>query len=368
MNLKAQRAAALKAAQDIVKKAQAEGRDLSADEQQTLASKTSEIEDLDRKIKSADLVSRIGALPGTDTGSSSGASTKSAWARDVASRITEVVGDHGVKAITTGGIDIPQVISPAVTTPALKPNRLLELLTTKTLDGNEFEYLRQTVRTNNAAVVADNATKPTSVYTFEEASGRARVIAHLSEPFPIRYLSDHDEVTNILGSQMAEDMYRILESEILAGSGSGEHFTGLDSTSGVQTQAFSTDVLTTLRKARTALVTAAEEPTAWVMNYADLEAIDLLRESGATGAFMAGIDDKIFGNLPRIASSVVPAGTAWLADWRMATVFVRDQGRMDADVSGTLFDKNQIKLRYEGRFGFAVQRPAAFIKVTLTGA
>ena len=41
---------------------------------------------------------------------------------------------------------------------------------------------------------------------------------------------------------------------------------------------------------------------------------------------MAGIDDKIFGNLLRIASSVVPAGTAWLADWRIATVSCATRG------------------------------------------
>ena len=238
MNLKAQRAAALKAAQDIVKKAQAEV---------ATSAPTSSRHWHPRPARSK-----------TSTARSSPPTSSPASAPFPAPNRLLVRGQHQERvarasppaslrwSATTaqghhhGDIDIPQVISPAVTTPALKPNRLLELLTTKTLDGNEFEYLRQTVRTNNAAVVADNATKPTSVYTFEEASGRARVIAHLSEPFPIRYLSDHDEVTNILGSQMAEDMYRILVSEILAGSGSGEHFTGLDSTSGVQTQAFST--------------------------------------------------------------------------------------------------------------------------------
>lgn len=34
-----------------------------------------------------------------------------------------------------------------------------------------------------------------------------------------------------------------------------------------------------------------------------------------------------------------------------------EAGRLDADVSGELFIKNQVKLRYEGRFGFAVLRP-----------
>ena len=103
-----------------------------------------------------------------------------------------------------------------------------------------------------------------------------------------------------------------------------------------------------------------------MLNHADLEAIDLTREDGATGGFMEGIDDKIFGDLPKIGSSVVPAGTAYLGDWNQARLYVREGGRLDADVSGVLFEKNQVKLRYEGRFGFAVLRPYAFVEIDLT--
>jgi len=30
-----------------------------------------------------------------------------------------------------------------------------------------------------------------------------------------------------------------------------------------------------------------------------------------------------------------------------------------------LFEKNQVKLRYEGRYGFAVLRPSAFVEIDL---
>jgi len=157
-----------------------------------------------------------------------------------------------------------------------------------------------------------------------------------------------------------------IEKDALIGDGTGEHFTGLTETVGIQTQAFSTDVLISLRKAHTKLVASSETPTAWVLNWSDLEAIDLTREDGATGGFMAGIDQKIFGNLPTVGSSVIPAGTAYVGDWNQVRLYVREAGRLDADVSGDLFDKNQVKLRYEGRFGFAVLRPNAFAEVDLT--
>ena len=72
------------------------------------------------------------------------------------------------------------------------------------------------------------------------------------------------------------------------------------------------------------------------------------------------------GGLPTVGSSVVPAGTAYLGDWNQSRLYVREAGRLDADVSGVLFEKNQVKLRYEGRFGFAVLRPNAFVEIDLT--
>src|SRR5690348_12308877 len=66
MNLKQQRAAALKAAQDIVAQAKADGRDLTDAEQVEVEAKSAEVADLDKKIeaaaKSADLVARIGSI------------------------------------------------------------------------------------------------------------------------------------------------------------------------------------------------------------------------------------------------------------------------------------------------------------------
>ena len=75
------------------------------------------------------------------------------------------------------------------------------------------------------------------------------MFAHLSEAIPLRYLADHDEIKNVLSSQMAEDLFLAIESDVLIGDGTGEHFTGITETSGVQAQAYSTNVLITLRKA-----------------------------------------------------------------------------------------------------------------------
>lgn len=295
----------------------------------------------------------------------SGGGARPDWAKEVADRVTKTVGEFGLKAITTGGIDLPQPLGINVQMTEA-PHRVLDLLINRApVRGNEFEYLRQTVRTSNAGPVADNALKPTSVYTFEDASDRVRVFAHLTEPVPERIFDDHAEVERIVQSQMLEDLYIALEEDALVGDGTGEHFTGITANPDIQTTVFATDELTTLRKALTQMVTSGERPNAWVFNYADLEAFDLMRENGATGAFLAGIEDKVFGGLPRVGSTVVPTGTAYLADWSQARLFVRQDARLDADRSGDLFDHNQVKLRLEGRYGFAVLKPHAFCAIDL---
>lgn len=293
------------------------------------------------------------------------------WAATVAEKLTRAAGEAGVKAITTGGIDVPSVAAgDGIVRKTAEAARVLDLITDrKDLAGNAFAFLRQTVRTNNAAPVADEDLKPTSVYTVEEVEGRARVFAHLSEPIPQRYFTDSNELEDLLRTQMEEDLMFALEADILNGDNTGEHFQGLVNTAGIRTQAYSSSVLTTLRKGRTTLQTAGETPTAWVLNPTDLETLDLTRAGGSTttdGPFLEGIDEKIFGNLPKVASTAVAAGTAWLGDWNYIRLYVAEAARLDADMSGENFTHNLVTLRYEGRYGLAVRRPAAFVLFDLT--
>ena len=67
---------------------------------------------------------------------------------------------------------------------------LLDVLPVKQHASTEYAYLRQTVRTNNAAVVAEGAAKPTSVYPWT-AWNTLVVVAHLSEGIPRYWLLDN---------------------------------------------------------------------------------------------------------------------------------------------------------------------------------
>lgn len=385
--------AAAKAARELATKA--EGRNFTTTERKTfedLTEKATRLKaDADSQRKLAELAADDGNAPGdpydgrTDRAGRNGKSVPgSPWAREVADRLSKGANGIGVKAILQGEVDVPPVFvgttaeGDIANLPAA-PNSILSLIAADVGDGlptvgegNTYSYLRQVTRDEDVQVVADGATKPTSSYVWEEIEDRHRVIAHLSEPFPLRYLNDFRSLTSVLDDQMRAGVLRELENQLVNGDGEGENFPGIFATTGVTDVAFATDSLTTVRKARTALDVLGEIPTGWVVNPTDAETFDLMREDGATGGFLMDSQaaDNIFGaGTRRVMSLAVPQGTALLGDWRTIEVKVREGAHtLAATQAGDLFDKNQVKLRAEGRFGVKIRRPQAIAVVHLEAA
>lgn len=312
-------------------------------------------------------VRRASSQPGSGVG---------AWAQRAAHAI-QAMGGEG-RALTSGAVDVPNLVE-ATITPLARPKRLIDLLVNrKQLEGNVFDYPRQTVRTNNAAPVPDNALKPTSVFTTTMVEDRARVIAHLSEPAPRRLLDDVEGLGVWLSSELAEGVLDALERQIIRGDGDGENMTGILAIAGTTQVAFATDAPTTLRKALTTMQIAGQTPNAVVLHPTDAEGIDLTRW-GTSGGFLTGgfahdngsgfgTSANIFGGpeIQRVISPSVPAGQAVLGDWEQVRLYVREAVNVQVDMAGELFTHNQFIARGEGRFGVGVLRPSSFAIVDLT--
>ncbi|WP_164202923.1 phage major capsid protein [[Micrococcus luteus] ATCC 49442] len=378
--------AAAQDARTIAEKATTAGRDLTTEEKASYdrhMTKGRDALDEFKRAKSDEeiraqvktLAAEIGE-PVSVSGHGSGRRGRGSWAKAAADRMakTMTAETDGQKSLITGSIGVPAPIETDIVTMSEAPRSLLELIPAKGLNGgygtgNSFSFLRQTVRTNNAAPVPDGALKPTSVYSLAEVEDRVRVIAHLSEPVPERYFADHANLEDFLRTEMEAGLYLALENQVVHGDGTGENLTGLLNTSGIIVQAFVTDALTSIRKAMTSLEVYGITPTALVLNPVDAEALDLLRESGATGQYLLGDPggdgvEKLW-KVPRVPSNAVAAGTALLGDWQQAQVIVREDATLALDRSGENFTKNLVTMRFEGRFGFAVKRPNAFVEVAL---
>lgn len=380
--LLAKAADAAKAARTIAEKAHAENRPLSTSERAQFDAKFREATETkaaaDRAKTDESVMTQandLARLIGMPHGA--GGSAGSHWAKDSAERIFKAMpGPDGQKALVSGTVGVANVIDPEVVRIGTVPTAILDLMekipdTSPGMGGNTFSYLRETVRTNNAAPVADGALKPTSVFTAAEVEDRYRVIAHLSEPTPIRYFTDYSLLEDFLRAEMEYGLELALEAQVVSGAGTGENFTGLLNTSGTLSVAAVTgDLIATLRKAITQLqVNGTPGPTAFVLNPTDAEKLDLVREGASTGQYLLGgpgsKTDQTLWSIPRVASTAVTAGTAILGDWNYAKLIVREGANVALDFSGDNFTKNLATMRVEGRYGLAIKRPAAFAKITL---
>ncbi len=363
--------------------ARVEARDdthLTAGETEKIKIMTAEIADLDAQIRYEEgELKRSGRLDPEMariiTATAVAESRGDDWAQRAADALRRLGGNEERSYVASGSVDVPRLIDPAVTAKA-RPGRLIDLLVNRNqLQSNAFEYFRQTVRTNNADTVADLGTKPTSVFTVVPISDRARVIAHLSEPVPIRLFQDATDVVDWLRAEMVEGVLDAVEAQVISGGGTGEDLTGILTIAGTTAVAFATDVPTTLRKAVTALQVKGEKPNAWVLNPADAESIDLMKEATGgvgflnDGGYTNGLagSNNVFGDgMARVVSNSVPAGTAVLADWSRVRLEVREDVRLDVDTSGDNFAINAATFRAETRVGLAHLRPSAFAVVDLT--
>lgn len=316
------------------------------------------------------------------------------WATKAAERMTtarEPLG--GAKAMVAVGVEVPTPITDPVPMP-LERHTILNLVKVRTVagssldggaGGNTFGYTVQTTRDTNADAVPDGTLKPTSVYSWTEKVDRFRTIAHLSEPQPNRLLADRPTLTKFLQDEMARGLLDAVEAQILAGTGTiaatepvtptaaTEQLPGILNTSGILTQAYDTDLLTTLSAAYDTITMTDEEPTAWVMHPLDYRQLKNMRESGTTGPLMfksgRSSIEQILGELPIIASTLITQGVALLGDFRQVELVMRDSGKLESTQGDqALFDYNLTKFRAELRAGLAVLRPAAFIEVDLTAA
>lgn len=327
-----------------------------------------------------------GGVPATGNFKSGVAASWATEAGELLKSTAEARGGSGQntplsKALIGVSVVVPSILTETVVKPS-KPVNVLELIPRENQTGsatgdvgNAFSYLVEGVSTAAAKSVPDGATKPTSTLTFDEKDDKFRVFATLSEALPERYLDDYAGLVRILQTRLGEWVIDAVEAAVVNGdlttnvAQSKDEFTGILKSSGIQTVAAVTgDLLTTLSNARLALTNANEVPTAWVLNPVDLQKLELMRESGTTGAFMfrsgrSQLEDVL--GAPIVTSTKLTAGTALVGDFQQTRLLVRQDTTLAIDGSGSRFTTNQVAFRVEGRYGLQVLRPLAFAKVTL---
>lgn len=266
-----------------------------------------------------------------------------------------------------------------------RPLRLRDVVSSLTTGSDTVEYVRMTGQTNNAAAVPEstatadpgtmttaNGVKPESALTWAKVTTPVRTIAHWI-PLTKRALSDAAQVRTIIDAFLRYGLEEELEDQMISGDNTGENLEGLSNVSGVQAQAWDTNLLTTTRKARTKVrLVGRSTPNAYLLNPADLEAIDLLQDNEARyyfgGPSGLGSAGTLWG-LPVIETEAVPAGTGYVGDFKKAALWDREQASITvSDSHGNFFIRNMVAILAEMRVAFGVIQPNAFVEIDLTAA
>jgi len=317
------------------------------------------------------------------------AAKASAWSVHLVKQIKARDRALGSKSILGSTMELPTpVLAPVPLQDT--PTNILEIIPTVQMSvdsrttsfggGNTFTVPVQKTRENRATSVPDRGLKPTSGYSWGETSGRLRVIAHLSEDIPERFLEDYGQLVSLLQAEMFSGLLKALEEDVLNGPVDGvapagtDPFTGILNTSGIRTVVpeAGDDVLRVLSNGVDTLTDAGDTPTAWLMHPRDLRETLLLRENGTIGPLLFNTGrtalEQYTGGAKIITSNRIARGTALVGNFQQCTLFVRNGATMRVDRSGDRFEHNLVKFLVEGRYGFVVQRPASFVKVTLPQA
>lgn len=301
---------------------------------------------------------------------------RSSWGEAVVQANSE--GYRGYKALlTTGSVPVTIPLNPDPVRSPVRPRFLRELIPSTGNETGSYSYLQQTTRTNNAAPVAEGALKPTSIYTMERIDDTVRTIAHLSEPIPRQQLDDAPLLRQFVDNELRLGLFLALDDQLLNGNGTAPNLRGLNNVSGIQTVTTGADALTRVRTAITRLQQEDLEPDALVVSPGDWAKI----ESTAMAQYAANpnmtpldaMSRRVFG-VTVLVTNAVANGTGWLGAFRDGSFLViREEARVDWTEAGysagppisSDFEKNEIRFRAEMRAGFAVTRPAGFVKITI---
>jgi HK97 family phage major capsid protein len=257
-----------------------------------------------------------------------------------------------------------------------RPLAMRDIVTQGTTGSDTIEYVRVLSETNNAAPVAEataaggsSGVKPESGLAFQKVTETVKTIAHWI-PATKRALSDAGQIRTIIDNFLMAGLEQKLEDEMVTGDGTGEHLTGIFNVSGVQTQAFDTNLLKTARVARRKVRTVGRAiPNAYLMHPIDWEAYDLLQDNEARyyfGGPMRMGTPTLWG-LPVVECEAVTQGTAFVGDFRQFVLWDREQASIQvSDSHADFFIRNLVAFLAEMRAAFGCFRPSAIVKIALS--
>jgi HK97 family phage major capsid protein len=393
MDLKAMRAAAFKSANDINELAKSEARDLTTEEEASVAAFITEIESLDAKIeagvKSAATAARLSGLSakGDDM-----IQTKSA------PKAAKSLGEHAARELDVEGFKSGKVARSASTeyTKAAGDTTLVgnttvvdvdrnpvgatrerltvaDLLGAGQVSGNAITYFVELARQGDINAVAEGNLKAKVTYTYDEVTEKLSKIAGLTDVSD-EMLEDLPFITSMINGNLVADLLLAEEQQLLNGDGTGANVKGLTKRSGVLTEASASkadNVDAIFRGDTKVSIATGRQVTGRIMHPVDYEALRLAKNANddyyGGGPFATGPAVRDVWGVPTVVTTAIAQGTVLSGAFNTATVLRK--GGVKVDISRDNrdnFETNKATFRAEERLGLMVPKPGALVLVTLS--
>lgn len=382
MNLKTQYDAAVKAATTIFKTAEAEGRELTADEQTEFDAKTTEATDLKGRIETAvkngSFMTDFAKAPGADATEAKSGENVALKTLVGAIRSKATSEAVSVKAATTVHTTVESIETSAPeAAPSIKAN-VRSLFTVEPSNSNKVSYWVSLPKEGSAGPTKEGEVKnplhfPKTKVLEEmgKITGYIKVTDELEDDEPLLVAAIKTDLHN--------EVEREEEAELINGSGEDGELKGLMNVSGVQTLApaageTANDNLYLLGDAQAQVNQWGFNANTLIVNPVDLRKfrrlesdkhayIGVVKENGLTFAFPVQEFEYV------VTSSEVPVGTAIVLDPKRAGSIRVKAGAPDMTVKTGFVDddfiRNQYSLVMEKRESLVIKQPLAVCIVTL---
>lgn len=413
MNIKQKRAAALKAAQELIDGAKSGGRDLTEDEVAEIEGYQTEVKGYDAEIArvsgqksltdSIAALAAEGAKDGEDQRRKdpvvdSPRSLGEHFVKHAGDRLVEIKGMQGAsaaapefKAATDTQVTTGATLTPVLTQidrTIIQGNRIrltiADLLGQGTLSGNAISYFVEGALEGAFTTVAETGAKPqlhvadptTVTDTLKKLAGFIKLSDEMIE--------DLDFLVSEINIRLLYELARTEEAQLLSGNGTGSNILGLLNRSGIQTEvrgstAAGDNAQDTLFRAMTKVQTGSGlDADGLVINPIDYQSLRLSKDANGQyfgGGFFTGpygvggiMEQPPVWGLRTVVTPAIAQGTALVGSFQQAATVYRKGGvRVESTNShASDFTSNLVTVRAEERLALAVRRPSGLVKVTLT--
>lgn len=404
MNLREQRAAALKAAQDIISKAKGEDRAMSDDERSEVETKRNEIAELDTKMQAAsesdNLMAKIanlgGSEPDTDTGKRPAKSLGDHYVKHAGNRLLESKGSRfsvvapEYKSNSDSHVsgDVDSSATTAVDRTVVEAPRrdltIADLLGSGSMgSGNtSLTYFVEDDVEGSVATVTEGSKKSQLHYTYShrtDALSKLAGFVKLSDEM----VEDLDFIVSEINNRLLYDLAKEEEDQLINGDGSSPNLEGILKRSGIQSEdnsdGDSSDDLDSVFKAITKVRKNAKmEADGIVIHPSDYQTFRLSKDGNEQyfggGPFVGAYGNS--GDVPiepglwgrrTVITSAIDEGTVLVGNFGQGgTVYRKGGVRVEStNTNEDDFTHNMVTIRAEERIGLAVRRPLAFVEVSL---